>query len=269
MTTTRHQTTAPARSALAGEVAVELQGVTKGFARKEVLCGLNLAIWTGEVLTILGGSGSGKSVLLRLIIGLMKPEAGQILIQGRDIVPLSEAELLKVRQRVGMLFQGGALFDSLTVAENVAFPLREHTTMSEGQIMSRVEEVLALVGLAGIGKQMPAELSGGMRKRVALARAIALPPRIILYDEPTTGLDPQNVEKINELIVDLQAKLDLTSVVVTHDLQSTFRISDRIALLSRGRIALVATPAEMARTEDPEVRAFLDVSHEAGTPRHA
>ena len=237
--------------------AVELRQLFKAFNGNEVLRGVDLGIEEGEILTILGGSGTGKSVLLRLMIGLFKPDAGQILIEAEDIVPLREDELLKMRRKVGMLFQGAALFDSMSVKENVAFPLREHTGMTEGQIRDRVGEVLALVGMAGTEEKYPVELSGGMRKRVGLARAIALTPRIVLYDEPTTGLDPRNVDKINELITDLRAKLRVASVVVTHDLQSAFRISDRVALLSEGRIAATGSPAEIGKTEDPVVQEFL------------
>lgn len=237
--------------------AIELRNLHKAFDDHHVLRGLALTIEAGEILTILGGSGTGKSVLLKLIIGLLRPEAGEILIEGEDIVPLRERELLRVRRKVGMLFQGAALFDSLSVRENVAFPLREHTRMTEGEIRDRVEEVLLLVGMAGTGEKYPAELSGGMKKRVGLARAIALAPRIVLYDEPTTGLDPRNVDKINELITDLRGKLQVTSVVVTHDLQSTFRISDRIALLHEGRIAATGTPGEIGHSEQGVVQEFL------------
>ncbi len=237
--------------------AIELCQLFKTFDDHQVLQGLDLEIEEGEILTILGGSGTGKSVLLRMMIGLLKPDAGRILIEGQDLVPLPEDDLLKVRRKVGMLFQGAALFDSLTVLENVAFPLREHTRMTAGEIRDRVAEVLALVGMAGTEEKVPAELSGGMRKRVGLARAIALTPRLVLYDEPTTGLDPRNVEKINELITDLRAKLRVTSVVVTHDLQSAFRISDRVALLSEGRIAGTGTPAEIGQSQSPVVQEFL------------
>jgi len=237
--------------------AIGLHKLYKAFDGNQVLQGLDLTIEAGEILTILGGSGTGKSVLLKLIIGLLKPDAGQILVEGEDIVPLQEKELLEVRRKVGMLFQGAALFDSLSVRENVAFPLREHTRMTEAEIRGRVEEVLALVGMVGVEEKLPSELSGGMRKRVGLARAIALTPRIVLYDEPTTGLDPRNVDKINELITDLRAKLQVTSVVVTHDIQSALRISDRVALLSDGRIADTGTPAEIAQAEHPMVQEFL------------
>ncbi|MFQ5960468.1 MAG: ABC transporter ATP-binding protein [Candidatus Methylomirabilales bacterium] len=237
--------------------AVQLVGLYKAFNSLQVLNGVDLGIEEGELLTILGGSGTGKSVLLKLIVGLLKPDAGQILIDGEDIVPLSEDELLKVRQKVGMVFQGAALFDSLTVKENVAFPLREHTVMTEAAIRDRVAEVLALVGMAGTEEKYPVELSGGMRKRVGLARAISLTPRIVLYDEPTTGLDPRNVDKINDLISDLQAKLRVASVVVTHDLHSAFRISDRVALLSEGRVAATGSPMEIGKMEDRVVQEFL------------
>ena len=237
--------------------AIELQQLYKAFDDQRILQGLDLAIEVGEILTILGGSGTGKSVLLRMMIGLLKPDAGRIVVEGEDIVPLSEDALLKVRRKVGMLFQGAALFDSLTVKENVAFPLREHTWMTEAEIRDRVGEVLALVGMAGTEEKYPAELSGGMRKRVGLARAIALTPRIVLYDEPTTGLDPRNVDKINELITDLRAKLQVTSVVVTHDLQSAFRISDRVALLAEGRIAGTGSPGDIGKSESPLVQEFL------------
>jgi phospholipid/cholesterol/gamma-HCH transport system ATP-binding protein len=237
--------------------AIELWQLYKAFGDHQVLQGLDLAIEAGEILTILGGSGTGKSVLLRMMIGLLKPDAGRILIEGEDIVPLSEDALLKVRRKLGILFQGAALFDSLTVQENVAFPLREHTRMTAAAIRDRVAEVLALVGMADTEEKYPAELSGGMRKRVGLARAIVLTPRIVLYDEPTTGLDPRNVDKINELITDLRAKLRVTSVVVTHDLQSAFRISDRVALLSEGRIAGTGSPAEIGQSQSPVVQEFL------------
>ncbi len=237
--------------------AIELHRLFKAFDENHVLQGVDLGIEAGEILTILGGSGTGKSVLLKLIVGLLKPDAGEILVEGEDIVPLDEEQLLKVRRKVGMLFQGAALFDSLSVKENVAFPLREHTRMTEQEIRDRVAEVLSLVGMEGTEAKYPAELSGGMRKRVGLARAIALTPRILLYDEPTTGLDPRNVDKINELISDLRAKLQVTSVVVTHDLHSAFRISDRVSLLSEGRIVATGTPAEISGLENAAVQEFL------------
>ncbi len=257
---------APARAAPDG-MALELKGVYKSFEENHVLRGLDLGIRTGESLTIIGGSGTGKSVLLRLMIGLLKPDAGQILLEGRDIVPLSEQELLGVRQGVGMVFQGSALFDSLSVGENVAFALREHTTWSEAAIQDRVREVLGLVGLDQIQAMDPTDLSGGMRKRVAMARAVALPPRILLYDEPTTGLDPTNVEKITELILDLQRKLGVTSVVVTHDMASALKVSDRLAMLKEGRIAAIGTPEEIQSTHDSLIRDFI-AGHAGGGATH-
>lgn len=239
------------------QTSVELCGVWKVFDGHEVLRGVDLDVRPGESLTIIGGSGTGKSVLLRLIIGLLKPEAGRILLDGQDIVPLPERELLRIRRKVGMVFQGSALFDSLSVGENVAFALREHTTLGEAAIAARVREVLDLVGLEGVERMEPAELSGGMRKRVAVARAIALPPSILLYDEPTTGLDPGNVEKIVELILDLKTKLGVTSIVVTHDMPSAMKLSDRIAMLHQGRMAAIGTPEEVQATHHSLIRDFI------------
>ncbi len=237
--------------------AIEFRQVYKTFNRIPVLTGMDLAIRPGETLTIIGGSGSGKSVTLKLIVGLLKPESGQVLIEGDDIVPMAEGQLLRARKKIGMVFQNSALFDSLSVAENIAYPLREHTTMSEREIRERIRETLNLVGLEGVEDNDPADLSGGMRKRVALARAIALVPRIILYDEPTTGLDPTNTEKINELIADTAEKLGVTSVVVTHDMQSAFKVSDRIAFLNTGRIVMAGTPREIEGSDLPLVRQFI------------
>jgi phospholipid/cholesterol/gamma-HCH transport system ATP-binding protein len=241
-----------------------LEGVRKAFNDVPVLAGVSLDVAAGETVTIIGGSGSGKSVLLKLIIGLLKPDQGRIRVEGEDIVPLSEPRLLRVRRKMGMLFQGCALFDSLSVGENVAFPLREHTLLSEAEIAERVQESLALVGLDRIEAMAPADLSGGMKKRVALARAIILQPRIILYDEPTTGLDPHNIEKITDLILALRERLAVSSVVVTHDMPSAFKVSDRLALLHRGVIAATGTPAEIERSEEPPVRAFMAGALEGG-----
>jgi phospholipid/cholesterol/gamma-HCH transport system ATP-binding protein len=235
----------------------EFRGVRKAFGRLQVLDGLDLQIRSRETVTIIGGSGTGKTVILKLIVGLLKPEAGQILVDGEDIVPLAEEALFRVRRRIGFLFQGAALFDSLTVGENVAYPLREHTQMDDAQVASRVREVLNVVGLDGVEGKAPAALSGGMRKRVGLARAIALAPHLILYDEPTTGLDPQNAEKINDLIRDLQRKLGVTSVVVTHDMHSAFKVSDRIAMLRGGRVAALGTPAELQHSAEGFVQDFI------------
>ena len=238
--------------------AAELRGVFKSFEGNRVLRGLDLAVQAGESLTIIGGSGTGKSVLLRLIIGLLKPDVGQILLEGQDIVPLRERELLRIRRKIGMVFQGSALFDSLSVEENVAYALREHTDWDGERIRARVREALDLVGLNDVERMQPAELSGGMRKRVAVARAIALPPRILLYDEPTTGLDPSNVEKVNELILDLKHKLGVTSVVVTHDMPSALKVSDRLAMLREGRIAAIGSPEEIQATHHSLIRDFIE-----------
>ena len=238
--------------------AAELRGVFKSFEGNRVLQGLDLAVRAGESLTIIGGSGTGKSVLLRLIIGLLKPDVGQILLEGQDIVSLRERELLRVRRKVGMVFQGSALFDSLSVEENVAYALREHTDWDGERIRARVREALDLVGLNDVERMQPAQLSGGMRKRVAVARAIALPPRILLYDEPTTGLDPSNVEKVNELILDLKHKLGVTSVVVTHDMPSALKVSDRLAMLHEGRIAAIGSPEEIQATHHSLIRDFIE-----------
>ncbi|HWQ69034.1 MAG TPA: ABC transporter ATP-binding protein [Patescibacteria group bacterium] len=238
--------------------AIEFRQVYKSFNHLPILAGMDFAIEAGETVTIIGGSGIGKSVTLKLIVGLLKPEAGQVLIEGEDIVPLAEDQLIRIRKKIGMVFQSSALFDSLSVAENIAYPLREHTAMSEQEIRERVMETLHLVGLEGAEDMEPADLSGGMRKRVALARAIALTPRIILYDEPTTGLDPTNTEKINELIVDMDRKLAVTSVVVTHDMRSAFKISNRIGLLDKGKIVIVGTPEEIRHADLPLVRQFVN-----------
>jgi phospholipid/cholesterol/gamma-HCH transport system ATP-binding protein len=237
---------------------IGIQSVSKAFERQQVLNGVNLDIRKGETITILGGSGTGKSVLLKLISGLEKPDRGRIVIEARDIVPLNEQELISLRRKIGMLFQGAALFDSLSTGENVAYPIREHFRFSEEKIRKIVREKLRLVGLEGIEEKMPAELSGGMKKRVGLARAIAIDPEIILYDEPTTGLDPANTERINQLIVELQRILHVTSIVVTHDLESAYAITDRLALLHKGRIAMVGTQKEFLASRIQEVRDFIE-----------
>ncbi|RMF92575.1 MAG: ABC transporter ATP-binding protein [Nitrospinota bacterium] len=240
-----------------GETVVEFVNVQKSFGQNRVLRNLNLSIRQGEILTIMGGSGSGKSVTLKLLVGLIKPDRGQIFLRGVDITPLSEEELLPFRQRMGVVFQGGALFDSMTVGENVAYPLREHLQLSEKEIRERVAEKLSLVGLPGIEEQYPADLSGGMKKRVAIARAIVMEPEILLYDEPTAGLDPINAKLISRLIDSLQQKFFPTSVVVSHDLHYAFPISDRVAMLYQGEIIAVGSPEEMRRSERHEVREFL------------
>jgi phospholipid/cholesterol/gamma-HCH transport system ATP-binding protein len=244
-------------------VAIELRDVHKAFRGNRVLRGVSLRIPAGQTFTILGGSGSGKSVCLKHMIGLLRPDAGRVLVLGRDLGELSERELVDVRRDVSMVFQSAALFDSLTVYENVAFGLREHREWPEARIAERVRECLAAVGLRGVEALRPAELSGGMRKRVGVARGIALEPRAILYDEPTTGLDPANQRRVGELIRSLQARLRVTSVVVTHELELCFAISDRVALLKGGRIAAEGTAQEMRRSDHPDVRAFLEGAQDA------
>ena len=236
---------------------IEIKGLHKSFNNFQVLQGVDLDIKRGETITILGGSGTGKSVLLKLIAGLEKPDQGEIRIDKRDIVPLKEDELVPIRRKIGMLFQGAALFDSLSTEENVAYPIREHFRISEGEIKRIVREKLSMVGLEGIEEKMPAELSGGMKKRVGLARAIAIDPEIILYDEPTTGLDPANTERINQLIVELQKILKVTSIVVTHDLDSAYQITNRLALLYRGQIVMKGTKDEFETSPMQEVQDFI------------
>ena len=227
---------------------IELKDVHKSFNSKEVHMGVTLSIRRDENITILGGSGSGKSVLLKEITGLLRPDSGQVIIEGENIVPMDESELVHVRKKIGMLFQGAALFDSLTVYENIAYPLREHSKHTENEIKGIVSRNLELVGLPGIEDKPPSDLSGGMKKRVGLARALAMEPKILLYDEPTTGLDPPNASRINHLIKDVKQKLGVTGVIITHDIASTFEISDRIAFLYKGIIIFVGTVEEAKNT---------------------
>jgi len=239
------------------------RGLRKSFGRKEVLKGIDLAIERGETIVIMGGSGTGKSVLIRHTIGLHKPDAGEVWVDGIEISAFNEDQLMPIRRKIGMLFQGGALFDSMDVHENVAFALREHTAMDEAGISARVREVLDLVELEDVETLAPSDLSGGMRKRVALARAIALSPQGILYDEPTTGLDPITADAINKLIRSLQKALNVTSVVVTHDIQSAFTVGDRIAFLSEGELCWVGTIDEARTAREPRLREFLKVGTSA------
>jgi phospholipid/cholesterol/gamma-HCH transport system ATP-binding protein len=242
------------------EPFVEFRDVYKAYGPKQVLRGANLTVYRGEVLVILGGSGTGKSVTLRHMLGLEAPDGGRVVVEEEDITDLAEEELYRVRKKFGMLFQSGALFDSMTVFENVAFPLREHTEMSEEEIERAVREKLELVNLPNTAHLMPVDLSGGMRKRVGLARSIVLEPKMILYDEPTTGLDPITSQKINEMIIDLQSKLNVTSVVVTHDIQSAFSVGDRIAFLNRGVFEWVGTTEQARDSEHPMLREFFRAS---------
>jgi phospholipid/cholesterol/gamma-HCH transport system ATP-binding protein len=244
------------------EPTIDFQGVWKRLGRKEVLRGLDLEVPQGECLAIIGRSGTGKSVLLKHDVGLMNPDEGAVHVNGLDVSGLAEKDLLELRRGMGMLFQGGALFDSMTVGENVGLPLREHTSMPEPQIEIVVSEKLSLVGLEGTESMRPSNLSGGMKKRAALARSLVLNPKIMLYDEPTTGLDPITSDLINRLIRRLQKRLSMTSIAVTHDMRSAYHIADRIAMLHEGRIHAVGTPDEIQATQDPAVRQFIEGSAE-------
>lgn len=242
---------------MSDDVVIRVRNLHRAFNDQQVLTGVDLDVPHGETTVVIGRSGIGKSVLLKHIIGLMKPDEGQIWIDGEDVTPLPIKEMDHIRRKFGMLFQNAALFDSMNVFDNVAFPLREHTRLNRGEIEDRVREKLRLVGLDGAEGKMPSELSGGMRKRVGLARAIALDPPIILYDEPTTGLDPILCDTIDRLIMRMQEELDVTSVVISHDIEGAFKIGDRIAMLHDGRIRTSGTPEEIRDTEDPVVRQFI------------
>ncbi len=236
---------------------IELRHLHKSFGKLVVLRGVSLDIPAGQSLVILGASGSGKSVMLKHIVGLLKPDGGEVGFDGRRIDTMPQRDLMTVRQRFGFLFQMGALFDSLTVGENVAFPLAEHTRKSPAQIAEVARQKLAMVGLADVSGKMPAELSGGQKKRVALARAIALDPQVILYDEPTTGLDPIRSDVINELILKLKRELNVTSIVVTHDMISAFKVADRIVMLHDGRLIADGPPDAIRHSDHPIVRRFV------------
>ena len=241
---------------------IRLNNVRKRFGDKEALKGISLTIEKGETIAIIGGSGSGKSTLLRLMIGLDRPSAGEIYIGADNIAAMTENALDRVRLRMGMVFQYSALFDSMPVGENVAFGLREHTTKTDEEIARIVAEKLVLVGLPDAAALMPQELSGGMKKRVGLARAIATDPEIIFYDEPSSGLDPIMTAKIDELIIDMQRKLDVTSVVVTHDMASASRIADRIAMIYDGELIAVDTAERFQDIKDERVQAFFRTLHQ-------
>ena len=236
---------------------IEIIGLTKNFGDNLVLDDLNLSIESGETKVIIGRSGCGKSVLLKHIVGLLHPEKGSIYIEEQDISKLTEKEFNKLRMKIGMVFQGGALFDSLSVWENVGFILKEYSNLPEAEIRERVKESLSLVNLYGIEDKMPSELSGGMKKRVSLARALCIRPQIILYDEPTTGVDPITADIINELIDELHDKLSVTSIVVTHDMKSAYKVADKIAMLYQGKIIAEGTPDEIRYTHDPVVHQFI------------
>jgi phospholipid/cholesterol/gamma-HCH transport system ATP-binding protein len=236
---------------------IELRNVYKAFGSLEVLRNISLSIEEGVSLVVIGASGEGKSVLLKHIVGLLRPDSGQVLLDGRRIDALSERELDVIRQNFGFLFQQSALFDSLTVYQNVAFPLVEHSEHSAAEIDRLVAQKLTMVGLPEIGQKMPGELSGGQRKRVALARAIALDPRVILYDEPTTGLDPIRADIINELIVRLNKQLRVTSVTVTHDMASVFKVADRVVMIHQGGIVFDGTTTALRESANPIVSNFV------------
>ncbi len=236
---------------------IEVINVHKNFGSLEVLRGVNLTVEKGESVTVIGGSGSGKSVLMKHIIGLLFPDKGRVMVSGQVLNELDERQLNELRKKFGMLFQGAALFDSLSVWENVGFGLKQHTKLSDREIRSIATEKLALVGLKDVEDKMPVDLSGGMRKRVGLARAIAMDAEIILYDEPTTGLDPITADAINDLIIDLRKKLGVTSVAITHDMHSAYKISDRIAMLYKGEIQETGTPDEIRNTDNPIVKQFI------------
>jgi len=237
---------------------IEVRDLKKRFGTHPVLDGVNLQIEKGESVVIIGRSGGGKSVLLKHLIGLLKPDSGEVLIEGEDIVPLNERELLRVRRRFGRWFQSAALFDSMTVAENVAFAFRRDRSLPEKEVRRKVAEVLEMVDLPGTEDINPSELSGGMRKRVGLARAIIYQPQIVLYDEPTTGLDPIVSDSIDRLILRVRDRLDVTTVVVTHDMRSTRRLGQRILMLHNQRIYATGTPDEIFNSQDPVVRRFVE-----------
>jgi phospholipid/cholesterol/gamma-HCH transport system ATP-binding protein len=242
----------------AGEATkIRIRGLMKSFGPKRVLDGVDLDVRRAESLVIIGGSGTGKSVLLKHVIGLLKPDAGTVEIDGVAIETLANRELTEFRRRFGMSFQEGALFDSMTVGENVGFPLTRQTQMTAAERRDRVEECLELVRLAGVADKVPSQLSGGMRRRVGFARAIAVEPEILLFDEPTTGLDPVTTALIDDVIIDLNDRLHSTTITITHDMESAFRIGDRIAMIHQGKIVAEATPEEFRRHADPRVQQFI------------
>ncbi len=236
---------------------IEIRDVYKSFGTKQVLRAVNLVIKEGETLVVIGSSGGGKSVLLKIITGLLEPDRGEVLYDGRTLASMTSEEAEAHQMKFGMLFQSAALFDSLNVLENVGFVLEEHRGMTAAEIRPIVRDKLRMVGLEGVEHQMPASLSGGMKKRVGLARAICYDPQVILYDEPTTGLDPINSDVINDLIISMQEKLHVTSVVVTHDMTSAYKVADRIAMLYRGEIIGAGTPEEIQNTKNPVIRQFV------------
>jgi phospholipid/cholesterol/gamma-HCH transport system ATP-binding protein len=249
-----------------GEAMIRIVDLKKDFDDLRVLKGINLSVNRGETVVVMGRSGCGKSVLLRHIIGLMRPDSGKVIVDGLDVTGLDEDGLFEVRKKFGMLFQGAALFDSLSVIENVGLGLREHTDLSDEEIRRIACQKLEMVGLGQLEDKKPAELSGGMKKRVGLARAIAMDPPVVLYDEPTTGLDPIMADVINSLIRDLQKRLGITSIAVTHDIKSAYAIGDRLALLYDGKIVFEGTPEETRSTRNELVRQFIEGSAQGPIP---
>jgi phospholipid/cholesterol/gamma-HCH transport system ATP-binding protein len=243
-----------------GAPLISFQHVRKAFGPKVIFSDLSVDFFRGETVTVMGASGSGKSVMLKMLIGLLRADGGHIVFDGNDVATMGERDLTEVRRRIAYLFQGAALFDSLSVGENVAYGLREQfwNKMTNEEILARVEQSLALVGLPGIEEMRPSDLSGGMKKRVGLARTLALQPEVILYDEPTTGLDPVNTARINHLINGIQRALKITSIVVTHDMGTAFSVSDRLVMIGRGRTLLVGTKDEFKTTHNQTVRDFIE-----------
>ncbi len=244
-------------SAPGKEVVISVKNLTKNFGDRRILNDVSLEIREGETLVIMGGSGCGKSTFLRHLIGAIRPDAGEVWMFGQNIAKVTDDEMDEIRKKFGMLFQSGALFDSMTVAENIGLPLREHTKLDESVISIMIKLKLELVGLRGFENLMPSQLSGGMKKRVGLARAIVMDPKIVFYDEPTAGLDPVMTGVIDKLTIDLTKKLQITSVVVTHDMASVFRIADRIVMLHQGNIVQIGTPDEIKNSANPIVRQFI------------
>ena len=240
------------------EVFIQVRGLQQRFGANHVLRGVDVDVYRGETLVLLGGSGGGKSVLIKHMCGLMQPLGGTVVVEGEDITKLPERKLGPVRRKVSMMFQGGALFDSLTVGENIAFPLREAGLRDEKQITKRVEEALEIVRMPGQRRKMPADLSGGMRKRVALARAVVEHPCCVLYDEPHAGLDPITADSIDFLIRDLRDAYHITNVVITHEMRSVFRIADRVVFMKEGRVYWQGTPEALREAEDPVLRNFVE-----------
>jgi phospholipid/cholesterol/gamma-HCH transport system ATP-binding protein len=251
-------TPSPSAAQSPAEPMISVIGLYKSFGEKEVLRGIDLEVGRGESLMLVGGSGAGKSVFIKHLIGLLQPDEGNVVVDGVDLTRASPEAVLELRKRFGMTFQEGALFDSMTVADNIAFPIRRHTEKSDKEIAARVRECLELVRLPGIEDKMPSELSGGMRRRVGFARAIALEPEILLFDEPTTGLDPINTAAIGAVINQLRTELKVTAVTITHDMGLAPKIADRVAIIRRGQILLVDTPDRFLESDNWFIRAFLN-----------